>query len=484
MSQKPNLEYGTQYKLKHFIRFEGQFILHGNPYILATHNKVLSPGLRAVFYRVKDDYNLSNPIVQKNLKLTGKNVNNERFLYLQNIIVSNGNTFLFFAKRKGNNVNIYVQNLDEGFKIDVKKADKVMSIALEKRQREIHFTVRQSPDQTKILLISMTKKKDKKPLYTAKVYDGEMHKMYWTSKFNANECREETFKGGQIFNSGINTDNYIYNWFLVSNSGRMFFLSNNSANKYSKLDCALISFDDSGRNKHETDLIEPGVAMGGVKFILNKKGNAQIYWLYNSEINGEKAGINALQVVEYDGNTTNVLKEYVFEESEIKQFLPGIKNNLNSKNNLIGYYILNIHFKPNGDSYLIFDKPDAMVGIQDPLLKLHYGFITVLEFDSNYMIKNFQSFMKGNSYTTGRFFPFNVSSSLIGNKLHLVFLNNFREIVWAELEEDKDPVISKLGGFSKKEKILPTMCMYHDKRFLIPAQHRGRRGSVLSLFYK
>lgn len=491
--QKVSVKKGEPQKNKKITNIEGTFTIGGKPFLIVAESNRIIVDYSAVFYPIEDDMSLGEVIRQENINIIDGFMALEKCLYIENIIVNNGKTFLFYTKRNGKNGKVYFVELEEDCKIDESNATEVMQLDLGLISKSTNFTVRQSPDGSKILLAGMVKRTQKSSDYTFKVYSSGMKNLIWEKKFDAAAADEVfRFKGSNYFNTGADQNAINKNQFLVNNNGKVFFLVNRTNIAETKADFSFISIDATGKNLKETEVAEPGNWVGETFFRLNKKGNAEFLLFYSAsdaklevKMTGSQVDIDAISVLEYDGEKSSIKAQYTLSNDNKSLFFP-VKYRKAKGDYLIGsFQITTLVETPNGDLNLVMETPFSTVGRERPFSNTSHGYVCMLTLDSAYKFKTANGFARTHTPPERNYLGTTMSNAFLNNGvLYLFYISDVKTLQCIRFDT---PETFKSINLDAKypevsEHTLPSLTMLYEKGFIIPI-HKEKEiwGSFLGL---
>jgi hypothetical protein len=475
-AQKIIVNNGLAQKNKKLNDIQGTFTIGGKPFIIGSESNRLIVDYSAVFYPVEEDMNLGEAIRQENINIIDGMMQLEKCLYLERIIVNNGRTFAFYTKRKGKNGKVFFVEMEEDCQIDQEKAIEVMDLDLGIIDKHTNFTVRQSPDGSKILLAGMVKKTQKASDFFFRVYSSGMENLLWKSNFSAPSGEMDYFGDVERFSTAKDNNNIDENRFLINNEGRVFFLSNRTNVSETKIDFGIISFDSKGENRKEVDIEEPGNWLGSNFFRLNKKGNANLFFFYSAhdgkfDLKGDLSTVNtnSLSILEYDGYALLKLYDHEFDNKEQSQFYPTKSRNNKDHYNITEFHISGILDTPDGETVLLLEKSVSTLGNEHPFSNTDNGYICLMVMDSSFGMKYTHSFMRfsnSSNYGTG----YSICSlHIVNGSLLGLFVNEQGQLHSVSFINSQTCKISNISAQYTDDNRYPIVCrsmMYNGGIFL------------------
>ncbi len=477
-AQKANVKKGEVQKNKNITGIEGTFTIGGKPFLMVAESHRMIVDFSAVFYPIEDDMNLGEVIRQDNINIIDGFMTLEKCLYIERIIVNNGKTFLFYTKRNGMKGKVYFVELEEDCLIHQENATEVMQLTLGALSKTTDFAVRQSPDGSKILLAGMNNKTHKSSDFFFKVYSAGMKNLIWEKNISAPQADHNRFKGSDQFNTNADQNGLNKNVFLVNNDGRVYFLANETNPSQTIEDFSLISIDGKGDKQTQEDIKEPGNLIGQTFFRLGKQGQAVFIFFYSDHEGkfgiqiGDRSdiSINALRVLEFDGNKLETRADYPISNEEKALFYPPKYRKPKSEYLIGGFQFVTVLDSPTGELLMVMETSYSNVGREQLLSNTANGYICVIVLDSDYKFKTAHSFARV-SNTTEYGGGVLISSAFVSNgNLHLLFANELGQLQYVLFNNLQANKAVNLGakypdgeGFP-----LPVKSMAYQGGFIIP----------------
>ncbi|HEY1046749.1 MAG TPA: hypothetical protein VGF79_09940, partial [Bacteroidia bacterium] len=380
-SQRAAVVKGAPIKHKKITNILGNFTIGGKPYLLVGESTRMIVDQSAVFYPVEDDMTLGEPIRQENVNIIDGQMTLDKCIYIENIIVNEGKTFLFYTKRKGSIGKIYFVELGEDCIINQEESVEVMELNLGYLAKNTNFDVKLSPDGSKILLVGMVKKTQKSSDFYFRVYQAGMKKLIWTKDITAPALTDGAFKGSDEYNTGANVNNDRVDNFLINNLGRVYFLIRRTNPSETKEDFKFLSLDEKGNSTSEIEIDEPGNWIGSWFFNLEKNGKARLTFFYSKEAkmqvsvgDVDPVNKNSISVIEFDGLKITSIYDHKYDNKEMENFYPLKSRKAKADYKLTGFNISNIYSLENGNKVMLLEKSYSTVGFERPISSNANGF--------------------------------------------------------------------------------------------------------------
>lgn len=435
-AQKADIIRGNPQKVKKITDVLGTFTVGGKPFIMVGESTRMIVDQSVVFFPVEDDMSLGQPIRPENVNTMDGQMEIQKCIYLENIIVSGGKTLVYYVKRDGNKGKLYYVEMEDDCQINQENATELMDLDVGRVNSTAYVTVRQSPDRSKILLVTMDFKSQKTSDFKFRVYSAGMKEMLWEKAFKAPEPNMGIFYNRDDYNSGTDPNNWQDNFFLVNNSGEAFFLCNRTNVSETKADYSFIHIDAKGGNMTESEIEEPGNWVGSNFFRLDNRGRANFIFFYSAsaskvvlqvgEIN--PVNTNTMRVVAYNGKKQEIIQDHTFTNDEQALFYPAKNRKAKADYKISEFSIEQILQLNSGELVMVMGKGVSTVGNERPFSNAGNGYTTLVVLDSAYNAKQMHSYVRV-SYLKGlRGIWMTNFAYLSEGKLHLLYINDKEEV--------------------------------------------------------
>ncbi len=444
--------------------------IDGNPYLLQTGSAYVSQG--SIIFQIKENMNLGEGIP------LSTNFESKGTVSIQNIIVNKGKTILFYRIWEGKTIRIYFVELDQKGVIKWEKSAEVMQFKQNAVNAHIEndFTVRQSPDGSKILLSSGYTD------MTFKVYSSGMDKLLWEKSLTAPAVWNGMGGDHDRYNTEKDQNDIWDNRLLINNEGRVFLVGDVAKKKI-----PFLSVDPTDKHVKITEMDEPGFITGTRFFRLSDNGNANFFFFYpplhsKEELKAEHgnksldriitANPNGFRVVEYDGDEIKVLSEHLFNNAERSLFFPEIIRESDKLCLNKDFALSHIVAAPSGETVMVLEMGKGPDGFS-------YGIICTIVLDKELKIKSIFSFMRMSTYLFSNSTSYEESKdgkaanrcavSFMNDNLHLMFYNDKGSLQVASFNNLETVKINDLGGqYSTNENVVLNSAAMVDDKLVVP----------------
>ena len=477
-SQKTTVKISEFSKNKKTTGIEGLFTIKGKPFLIVGESNRMIVDYSAAFYPIESDNSLGEVIRQENVNIIDGMMQLEKCIYVENIIVTEGKTLLFYSKRNGKKAKVFYVELDEECQIKEEDAVEVMDLQLSTLNKSTNFAVQQSPDRKKILLVGMNAGTNKSCKFTFKVYNSGMSSLIWEKELEAPETNDSypMFKGFDYFNTELGPNHIYKSNFLINDAGRVYFLEDKVNPAGNKHEMKFVSIEPSGKNINSVEISGVGEYFSSYLFRLNKNGDANLMFFYSKikkkvEVSNDwGAKINAFLALNYDGTKSTVIADYEISDEQQSQFFPSKNRKPKADYRIGGFEITKALEMPDGGIALMMNQSFSTVGTERPMSNTSHGYVCVVVLDSAYKFKSLFSFTRIN-YPNKIRMQITVCNKLflIDGKLHLLNRNEDDALQLFVLDTPMPKAINVNAKYAEQE-CTPLLenSAYMDGAFLIP----------------
>lgn len=446
-AQKAEVTRGNPQKVKKITDVLGTFTIGGKPFLMVGESTRMVVDQSVVFFPIAEDMSLGEVIRQENVNTMDGQMEIQKCIYLENIIVSGGKTFVFYVKRDGNKGKLYYVEMEDDCQINQENATELMALDVGRVNSTAYVTVRQSPDKSKILLVAMDFKSQKSSDFTFRVYSAGMKDMLWEKTFKAPEPYMGSFYHENDFNTGVDPNNWDDNYFLVNNNGEAFFLCNRTNVAETKSDFRFIHIDSKGANVNESEIEEPGNWVGSTFFRLDKEGRANFIFFYSASASKlvfqvgdvNPVNTNTMRVVRYDGKKQDIVQNHTFTNEEQALFYPVKSRKTKADYKISEFSIGSVIELNTGELAMVMGKGISTVGHERPASSNGNGYVCVMVLDEDYKMKTVHSFMRVSYFKGVRGMWGYYSAYMLDGALYLLYANEKEELQCVRFNDAHTP---------------------------------------------
>ncbi|MEZ4805073.1 MAG: hypothetical protein R2852_06215 [Bacteroidia bacterium] len=468
-------------KNKKLIQLEGMFTVNNKPFLLISENRHLAVNYTAAIYPIEKDGNLGTPIRQPDVNLIDVYMAQKKSIYLENIIINKDKTWVYFTKRKKGNGTVCCVELKEDCIINREGAQELMNLDLGTFHYYAAFDVRQSPDQSKILVVGMNSKTNKSSEYIFKLYTAGMKELIWEKKLNAPR-RQGFFKGSDNFSTGREPNSKIFCNFLLNNNGDVFMLADKENPSGLKHELSIYALDGKTGEHTSTEINLPGEYFNGTIFRLGKNGEANFMAFYSSikekfvEFSNQSGvKINSFVALSYDGKETKTLADFTFTDEQQSLFYPAKKRKPKTDYRIGGYTISNSINTPTGDLAILMEQSFSTVGTERPFSNKTNGYVNVLILDSALQFKSCHPYERFQSTVPYRYFT--VSRLFIRDgELELMYGNKDEQLQLVNISKPSARPMNLGSKYPQECSPFANTSLLLDGNYLVPFKTKGSLG--------